>query len=104
MTEDIDVKKTEALLKLKLDEQRAILINEAEGQFRFKWHRRDYISGLLLLIVLFGLNPYGDRSSYPNFLKYIDGGVLLLFVAYQLHRISRLERRADAIAKILLRD
>jgi hypothetical protein len=104
MTEEIDVKKMEALLKLKLDEQRASLINEAQGDFKFKWRRRDYVSGLLLLILLFGLNPYGDRSSYPHFLMYIESGILLLFAAFQLHRISKLERRADAITKLLLRE
>ena len=104
MTEDIDAKKTEALLKLKLDEQRASLINEAQGYFKFRWRWRDYLSGLLLLILLFGINPYGDRSSYPNYLRIIENGILLLFIAFQLHRISQLERRADAIIKILLRD
>jgi hypothetical protein len=104
MTEETEAKKVEALLKLKLDEQRANLINEAQGYFKFRWHWRDYLSCILLLVLLFGVNPYSDRSKYPLYLKLIEGVILLLFVAFQIHRISKLERRADAIIKLLLRD
>ena len=101
MVEDLDAKKAEALFALQLAEQRAKLINEAQGFFKFKWRLRDYLWGLWLLVSFVGFSPY----SYPsNAFKYLGLASIFLFAAFQIHRISRLESRADAIIKLLLKN
>jgi len=101
MAEELDAKKVEALFALQLADQRAKLIDEAQGYFKFKWRLRDYLWGLWLLVSFVGVTPFSNPS---NICKYLGMASILLFAAFQLHRISRLECRADAIAKLLLQE